>query len=292
MQIDPLVHEFILESSSEQLYFLYLKAFELIEDFRTQYDYTKFINIIVNDNIEDFDKMGLIDDFIQSDLTEIANFHYIYFSNEASLYNKVETINTLNTLNHIENARDIEGLLYSTLEPIDICCSLLAYFSGEDSEFFYRTIDNVDQTFIDGIKNYLKYKIIEEVRPLDFEHIHMLKKLFEFYSDNKTVAMTFYKNSYIAEYMTVNEIKKLIPSDYENWIRSYPAQDQIKIAQEVLTILMIGHDSHKDPLLYFTKNSYMFIDEKDYPSVFFKLSNMYKDFLIFKDQKELENEKT
>jgi hypothetical protein len=269
-----------------------MKAFELIEEFRLQYDYTKFVNIITDDNIDNFNKMGLIDDIIQSDLSEIANFHYIYFSNEADLYSKVEVINTLNTLNHVENVRDIEGLIYSTLEPIDICCNILAYFSGETSDFFYRAIENVDQEFVNGFENYLKYKTVEEVRPIDLEHILLLKKLYEFYNEYKSVAMTFYKNSYIAEYMLVSEIKKLIPSDYENWIRECPIQDHIKIAQELLTILMIGYDSYKDPLLYFIKNSSMFIDEKDYPSIFFKLSNMYKDFLLFKDKKELKDEET
>jgi hypothetical protein len=285
MQIDPLVHEYILNSTSEQLYLLYMKAFELIEEFRLQYDYTKFVNIITNDNIDNFSKMGIIDDMVQDDLEEIANFHYIYFSLVADLYSKVETISALNTFNRIENVEDIESLLYSTLEPIDICCNILNLYSGESPDFFYAAIDSVDEEFVNGLKNYLKYTETEEVRPIDLEHILLLKKLHEFYGEHKTVAMTFYKNSYIAEYMLISEIKKLLPSDYENWIRECPKDDHIKIAQELLTILMIGYDSYKDPLVYFTKNSSMFIDEKDYPSIFLKLSNMYKDFLVFKEKK-------
>jgi len=291
MQIDPLVHDFIINSCSEQLYLLYMKAFELIEEFKFNYDYTKYVNIITDDNIDSFSKMGIIDDIIQSDLSEIANFHYIYFSNEADLYSKIEVINTLNTLNRIEYTKDIEAVIYSSLEPIDKCCAILSIVSGEDIDFYYRAIDSVDEALINGIKNYLKYKINEEVRPIDFNHILTLKKLYEFYGENKTVALSLYKNSYITEYMTINEIKKLIPSDYENWIRECPLQDQVRVAQEILTLLMIGYDSHEDPLLYFTKNSSIFIDEKDYPNIFLKISNMYKDFLIFKEHKDTENEK-
>lgn len=242
-------------------------------------------NIIFNEDIDSFQKSDHVYHYIRQTLMSLIETKGFSFTPEADLGFLNDVIWTLFFIETLDNYRQIEIILSQfDKNAKELFYEIMDYYLQTDMFKYFNSVKHVDEEVISHIESMITDS--EEVLPIATpcdearyfkafmgEHDFIAKKLYNSSMSNLNV-LGFRDIAFISDFPLKKEFD-VDATDYKELLTQY--------AVDMLSILLIGADSCKDPLMFVDAHQEeLFHDRTTFVFASRILQGIYNDYQEFK----------
>lgn len=283
MALSTEVINFITVTIDELTLPLIVRAFELIDLSQKEGFQTKYQDLIDNlDNVDPFVIPDLIRDYVVEDLLSIIELHDITVNDEFK--EEIATLNGIvDILYRVQTLEDYTqvGLITNSSHPNDYKFALLGnYLTDIEVIVLLKTIDEVNDGFFELLNNFIDEKELtvndESLRVCSTESTVFLQYM-DMIKGTPSIAQYYFERGF-GLMLTVEEMFAIPVEDIKGTLHRI-AKDEVELAFNILSILMMCCDSRNTPVSFFKENSSMFLyDVQQSGRVYHLIERMYSDF--------------
>lgn len=277
LNISEIVDYFIKISYTEELQKNIYTSFTLLEMFDVSYYEDKYLDLISRSETIDTDSKR--DSFIvllKKDILDIITEHKIQLNldMDLSLDEVNEVAHFLYIIQNLEDYLIVDYIINSENSNRKKVCELLSKYSLLNISRILDIVDEVDDTFIEAMKQYIKYKEPEDDTVLDRKHIDYVKTFFSFIENSDCLGKRLYESGYTN--LTLNELTNIVTFNLAEYIDSRVISNPSQTALDALSLLIITKDNYTLPLFKFEQNTSLFTTKLETVT---KLNNIMTNML-------------
>jgi hypothetical protein len=259
LNISELTAKYIEYTYSPELQKTILSSFTLLELFGYTYYEDRYTDLISRyDTITNDDKQLIFTKFLREDIGKIITEHQVSLDYEMdiSLTELNEIAHFLYLIQHLEDYSEVIYILHSDSTPRIAFIRVVSRLTTLSEVRLLEIINNVSETLVDGLRNFILDRENELVEPIDVSHRKHVQRFFKFIEDTPCLGRTLYESGY--QNVKLTELINLLPYNISDRVDEKMITSAPEAALEVLSLLIITTDDYQLPIFKFNRNTSYF----------------------------------
>lgn len=267
VNIDELLFYYIevnfLDNQKKDLY----TSLSILHNFGMKYYDSEIVSHLMNDDLYDTNTLkDIVYNKIKEKISLIIKEHLIVLDYEQNitLEELNEIANFLYLIQNIENYEDasyiISGDTFEENSNKTKLVNLIAYFSTLDKIRLENIILEVNDVFIKGLESYINDRIEKLKDVVDMNYLNNFNYFLKFIDNQECIGKILFEKNF--KNLTLDELLNLANIDFHLIEEKIAISNIALFSLHVLSILFLAKDTYENPLLGFSKNSHIFLQDK------------------------------